>query len=554
MPPTPARWRSSADLFGQTLAAHGVGQVFTLVGAHINPLLAGCADAGLALIDTRHEACAGHAAEGFAKASGQIGVCVVTAGAGFSNVLTAMASCLADATPVLFVAGAPPLQAAAPNPLMGGYSACAVAAHLAKWVARAETAEQVPALLAQGMACARQGRPGPVFLEIPLDVALGQAAQPQPAASVQALPPPQAPHATQMAQVLARLAQARRPLILAGGGVKYAGAGAALQQFVRQSGIPLMSNLNTHGVLVGDDPAWAGPFSASWPLPAAADLLLVLGARLGLLTGGMPAATVVQVDIDASELRHLRAGDIGMAADCRVFLQALGQAWGQVADPGTPPERSAWATELRAGRQAGLARWAAAPRSAAIHPFDLAQTVVTTLPAQTVFVADGGDAKAWIEQQVAVQDMGQYVSRAYGGALGSGQGLALGAQRAFPGRPVCLFIGDGALGFQLQTLHCYARHALPIIVVIVNNGAWGSTRHDQASSWGPQRSLATELGNVDYAQIAQALGCAAERINTLAALAPALHRALARSGPSVLDVWTDPNPDPNEGRGVLGSA
>ena len=522
--------------------------MFTLVGSHINPLLAGCADAGLLLIDTRHEASAGHAAEGYAKATGHAGVCLVTAGPGFTNTLTPLASCLVDAVPALFVAGAPPLNGKEPNPLQGGYSQIDVARPISKWVARADGPEQIPALLSQALAVARSGRPGPVFLEIPIDVAHDQSATPVRAGQPEVIDPVAPPGEQVIADVIERLARAHRPLILAGGGIKYSGAAEELRRFVKRTGIPVLTNFNAHGALAQDDPAWSGPFSAVLPapMPQRADLLLVLGARFGLLTGGVPGrcaeqeAQVVQIDIEPAELAHLRPTDLGIVGDCRVILNRLNQAL-----EGSPPSmRTEWPQMMRAARAQSLKAWEMQPPAGSIHPFQLARTVVSSLPKDTVFVADGGEAKAWIEMNIAPQRMGQYISRAYSGALGSGVGLALGAQMANPGNRVCLFIGDGAWGFYLQEIDTFMRHQLPIITVIVNNGCWGSIRHGQERLWDHKRFLATNLGYTRYDQVAHGFGCHAEYVTAMDALAPALRRALAHDGPSVINVQVDPAPNP----------
>lgn len=539
-------WCSSADLFGQTLAAHQIGQIFTLVGSHINPLLAGCVDAGLILVDTRHEASAGHAAEGYAKATGRAGVCVVTAGPGFTNVLTPMASCLSDAVPALFVAGAPALNGG-PNQLQGGFSQIDVARPLAKWVARAGAPSQIPRLLSEGLSAARSGRPGPVFMEIPADVAHQQAATALPAGQPAEPDAEALPDLRIILDVIERLSLGRRPLILAGGGIKYSGAAQELRQFAERTGIPVLTNLNAHGALDATDPAWCGHFSATSPAaPHCADLLLVFGARFGLLTGGFPGryadqqTTVIQVDIDPSELRHLRPADLGIGGNCRTVLHLLNQKL-----DGIPlPAWIEWRQTLHAARIRRLYAWAQQSRQSGIHPFHLAHAVVATLPADSIFVADGGEAKAWMEMCVVPQRPGRYISRAYSGALGSGQGLALGAQIACPGARVCLFIGDGAWGFYLQEIDTFIRHRLPIIIVIVNNGCWGSIRHGQQRLWDGARFLATDLGHVRYDLVARGFGCQAERVTEIDEVAPALRRALAHDGPSVINAIVDAAPDP----------
>lgn len=542
------RPQSGGELFGACLAAQDVGHVYTLVGSHISALLAGCADAGIALIDTRHEASAGHAAEGYARATGRCAVCLVTAGPGFTNVLTPMANCLADGVPVLFVVGARAMGERALNPLMGNYSQIDVARPLAKWAIRADTPAQIPALLIQGLLSARRGRPGPVYLEIPVDVAEAFTQKPLKVGMSEVNEQREVVDPSAIAAALALLRSAQRPLLLAGGGVKYAGAAAALRELVAQTGLPVLTNHNAHGALTADDAAWCGPFSATLPAPEfeAADLLLVLGARFGLLTAGLPGryaashARIVQVDIEPTELRHLRPSDIPVVGDCLAFLQQLTKGL----DGFAPQVWRSWASDLREARGRQMASWPAQSAECLLHPFHVARSVVAALPKETVFVSDGGDAKAWLEMNLQPQFIGQYLSRAYNGALGCGVGMAIGAQIAHPDKRVCLFIGDGAWGFYLQEVASFLRHALPIITVVVNNACWGSTRREQLKQWGGTRSLVTDLGAIRYDQIAAAFGCHAEYVSQVAELQPALQRALAYVGPSVINVLVDAEPDP----------
>jgi acetolactate synthase-1/2/3 large subunit len=541
---------TAARLFGQTLAGLGIRHLFTLSGSHINPLLGGCEDAGLRIIDTRHEATAGHAIEGLAKSTGQPGVCLVTAGPGLTNTLTAMMSCYVDAAPAIFVAGAAALHNAGPNPLQGGFSQIDMARPVCKWTAVAEHADQIPTLLRQAWQTALAGRPGPVFIEIPSDIAHSTGS---PSAHVTAPFEIDAattciPDAT-IEEVVQRLSQARHPIVVAGAGVRYAKAHAMLQQLAERAGLPVFTNFDSHGVLPGESPCWCGSLNLSSRLPAASecDLLLVIGARLGLLTGGLPGRfsnpdlSIVQIDIHADELVHLRPRDLGITADCGQFLNQLSHRL----ETSNQPSWQAWLAEIQTSRRAQLAAWqdqSSAP--GLIHPFHAARCIEEALPPGTIHVVDGGETKHWVELNLSPSRPGRYISRAYSGTLGSGQGLALGACLANDGAPVCQIIGDGAWGFQLQEIDTYLRHDVPIITVVFNNGVWGAIRHLQEKLWNNQRYVATDLGFTPYDQVAAGFGCAARRVDTLDALVATLREALASGQPWVIDVLVDPDPDP----------
>src|SRR5258708_354084 len=203
----------------KSLRALGVTEVFTLHGGHLDSFLVACPDEEIRLTDTRHEATAGHAAEAYARATGKIGVCVITAGPGFANSLTAMVDAWLDAVPVLFIAGSPPLREVATNPLQGGFDQVAMAAPVTKWSHRITNAERIADLVDKAVRTALTGRPGPVFLEVPIDVmfaplAAEALALPQrPALASRPAPTPPAVEA-----ILTLLAEAPRPPGSLGGG------------------------------------------------------------------------------------------------------------------------------------------------------------------------------------------------------------------------------------------------------------------------------------------------------------------------------------------------
>src|SRR5215472_3854079 len=203
----------------KSLRALGVTEVFTLHGGHLDSFLVACPGEGIRLTDTRHEATAGHAAEAYARATGKIGIAVITAGPGFANALTAVVDAWLDANPVLFVAGSPPLREVATNPLQGGFDQVAMAAPVTKWSHRITNVERIPDLVDKAVRTALTGRPGPVFLEVPIDVMFGPMESDDlvlPKLPQITSKPAPAPDAVD--RVLALITDAKRPVIIAGGG------------------------------------------------------------------------------------------------------------------------------------------------------------------------------------------------------------------------------------------------------------------------------------------------------------------------------------------------
>ncbi|WP_374575068.1 thiamine pyrophosphate-binding protein [Phenylobacterium sp.] len=542
------------ELLARTLKQAGVDEIFALHGGHLESLFQGCVNNQIRLTDTRHEAAAGHAADGYARTTGRLGVCVVTAGPGFANAVTAILNAQLDASPTLFIVGAPPLREAETNPLQGGFDQMAMIAPAAKWAHRVTNPERIPVLAAQAVRTATTGRPGAVVLELPVDV-LHMPVDPADVWPAHGLPrgrPRPSPSPAEAARVVEFLAGAERPAIMIGGGARLSDCGEALRRFVEQAGVPVVANTRARGLLPPDHPLNAGAFATLGVAAALkglkADRVLLLGARLGLLTGGrspgMLGADVrlAQVDIEPEEIGRVRDVEIAVCADAGSALEAFAAA----AEGRSWPDWSAWAGTLAALRHADQMMFAAAdPAAPLMHPYLAGKALVEAAQAQSrdpIFVLDGGEAAGWAEYHIRAQRPGSILGHGYLGCLGIGPGMAIGAQRAFPDRRVIHVTGDGAVGFHIQEFDTMVRHGLPIVTVILNNQVWGMSIHGQDAMYGPNRRVITELADTAYDSVAAAFGCHAERVEALSELPAAMERALASGRPACLNVMVDGAP------------
>ncbi len=534
----------------KSMRALGVREVFTLHGGHLDAFLVACADEDIRLTDTRHEASAGHAAEAYARATGQIGVCVITAGPGFANALTAMVDAWVDAMPVLFIAGSPPLREVATNPLQGGFDQVAMAAPVTKWSHRVTNVERIPDLVDKAVRTALSGRPGPVFLEVPIDIMfapLAADAMVLPTRPSLATKPAPAPEAVEA--ILTLLAEASRPAVIVGGGALSRRCSALLSAFAELTGVPVLASSKANGAMPAGHRLNAGPAgtlgAAARGAKQPADLVILIGARAGLFLGGRGGviipddAKLVQIDIDGAEIGRLRAPDIAVTADSAEALAALiaaakGRAW---------PDRDAWVSLLKQLREAGAAPFKDAPketRPGLIHPFHAARAVAEALSPETAIAYDGGEAPAWFQPFGRSPGPGLYIGNGYLGALGVGQGYAIGLARARPDKPVAIIMGDGAAGFHIAEFDTMARHRLPILTVIFNNASWGMSQHGQELVFGKQNLAVVTLARSAYHTVAEGFGCWAEQITRFEDIAPAVRRAQAQAGPSCLNIMTDP--------------
>ncbi|HJN52472.1 MAG: thiamine pyrophosphate-binding protein [Pseudomonadales bacterium] len=538
------------ELLVRTLKQEGVRDVFVLHGGHLDPIFQACLDQEIRVIDTRHEAAAGHAADAYARATAGFGVAMATAGPGFTNIITAITHAYLDCSPVIFIAGAAPLRDAERLPLQGGIDQVAMAKPVTKWAAQATRTEQIPHLLAHGIREATSGRPGPVLLEIPIDVLFSKIAAdavkiPE-SITVNSAP---APTAGQVQEVMDLLQTAERPVMVAGGGTLFADAHKALLQFAETTGIPVYTNNKARGVMPTDHPL-SGHSLTNMAIARASglgipDVALFLGARFGMFTEPglfaseyVPDLTtrIIQVDICGTEMGRNRPVEIPVLADCNAALAAFATA---AADRGWP-DWSPWANAIHE-----MASWhksaftEAIARTDGLHPYDAVTEIMKGLPEDTVVCADGGEAALWVDFVSRARNPGQYMGHGYLGCLGIGLPFAMGAQVANPDTRVVCISGDGAAGLNIQEFDTMVRHNLPIVTIILNNKAWGMCVHGQQNMFGDNRLVATMLGESRYDTVAEGFGCHGEFIETAAEIGDALQRALDSGRPACLNIVTD---------------
>jgi len=452
--------RTGGTVIAETLATLGVRDVFALHGGHLDALLVACPEYGIRLIDVRHEASAGHAADAYARiADVGFGVCLVTAGPGFTNAITPMTSAYVDAVPVLFIVGSPPLREVETNPLQGGIDQIAMAAPVTKWAHRITGTERIPDLVEKAVRIATAGRPGPVLLEVPIDVMFMPAKAPMfPVTRAPVAPDRPAPSRRATETALDRLQQAQRPVIVAGGGAVFSRAAEALARFAEATGTPVAASTMARGILPDGHPLYVGGAAALAGVvgqDTPPDLVVLAGARAGMYLGGrsgamIPAeARVIQIDVDGAEIGRLRPVDQAIVADCREAFDAFteaagGRAW---------PDRRDWVERLQRCRYPYEQRFGDAPketRPGVLHPYHAAKAAMDALPAGTAVVVDGGESAAWASVTGRSFGPGLWLQNGYLGCLGISQGFAMGAAIARPGQPVVVFTGDGAVGFNIQ--------------------------------------------------------------------------------------------------------
>jgi acetolactate synthase I/II/III large subunit len=534
---------TGGELLAATLAEHGVQVAFGLHGGHLDPLLVACRDREIRLVDTRHEAAAVNAADGYARATGRIGVAFATAGAGFTNAVAGLGVAYADRSPVLLVTSSPPAGEAETNALQGFLDQPAIAAPLTAWSHRVTAADEIPRLAALAIRTALTGVRGPVVLDVPVDVLFGRGRAHPNGPALARLPHSPAPAPEAIDEAVALLRQARRPAVIAGGGLRGPGPSAALAAFAERARLPVFHPGMIVGAMGADDPRNGWSARALGTLVAEGhgpDAVLLLGSRFGFYLGGrggsvVPAdAAVVQVDLDAAEIGRVRPADVGIVADATRTVHALTAAWGDRQDS---PERDRWLA-LATGVHARPSPFADEPEhvKGRLHPYHGVREVLRALDPGATLVVDGGEISAWVGAALPEARPHRAIGCGYLGHLGSTPGLAIGAQVAEPDRRVVLLMGDGGAGFHVQEFDTMVRHGLPIVTVVVNNESWGMSLHGQQIMFGPETEVVTGLADTDYHRVAAGFGAFGTRVDALADVAPAVRAALADGGPACINL------------------
>lgn len=536
-------------LLAKTLQKAGVRDVFALQGGHLDAFLVACGDHGIRLTDTRHEAAAGHAADGYARVSAGLGVCCVTAGPGFANAFPAIVNAHLDGIPVLFLVGAAPLREEETYPLQGGIDQVAMAAPTTKWSYRITHTERIPELIELAIRKATSGKPGPVLVEIPIDVMFASVDESlvRDATNFYVSARP-APSPDAVAQAVALLREAERPLIMIGAGARFAKCEKELTAFAEQTNIPVVHNGKAFGMIPPEHRLDCGTFTGMGAAGllgiSPPDTILLLGARMGLFTAGrsnmiIPGdAKIIQVNIEAADMARIRNVALPVVADVGETVKALTAATAKE----SLPDWSEWAASLAVLKQ-GLGLLYAEAKEAEgqpLHPYLAVKAIAEACPDNTIFVGDGGESSLWIQHVAQVSVPGGLLTHGYLGCLGTGPGMAMGAQRVHPDNPVVLVTGDGAAGFHIQEFETMVRHKLPVITVVLNNQSWGMSWHGQRAMYGHNRTVITKLEDSNYEQVCIAFGGTGERARTVAEVKDAIRRALAARVPACINVSIDP--------------
>lgn len=536
---------TGGDVLVKVLKEHGVSKIFTLHGGHIDAIFKAASDQGVELIDTRHEQGAGFGAIGYARTTGEISVAVASPGGGVANLTAAVATAFADGDPVIFVGGAPALRDYDLLPVSEAFDPVGVMRGITKWAHQVTNIEQLGYLVGRAIQIAREGRPGPVYLDFPVDILFNQIDENEVFyTKVRAIQTNPAPSGEALELMISMLKAARRPVIFAGRGVKNSDGSDLLIEFAEKSGIPVLTNMYARGTMPTDHPLYGGSFSSTAIASARdvqdADLVLILGARIGLMTGGQrssvipKSALVIQVDIVPEEIGRVRDIDLGVLAGARETLKSLLAR----VDELDGSRLRLWAETITKYAERRPSGGYKIPQTGDISPEMVAQAVSNVATENTIIIADGGETATWINANTAIAHPRGYICHGYVGSMGTGMGASLGAKVARPDSPVIVTIGDGAVGFNFMEIDTMVRHGIAVVLVVNNDGLWSMSAHGQDILYRERFNVALDQGT-RYDLAAAALGAHAEIVTSPRDLQPAIQRALDSRKPALVNVITN---------------
>lgn len=540
---------TGAGALVRSLEALGVEVAFGIPGGAILPAYDPLLDSSVRHILVRHEQGAGHAATGYAQATGRVGVCIATSGPGATNLVTPIADAYMDSVPLVAITGQVPRGAIGSDAFQEA-DIYGITLPITKHNYLVQSADELPRVVAEAFHLAGTGRPGPVLVDIPKDVL--QAATTfhwPPALELAGYRPTLHPHGKQILAAARLLTGAARPILYVGGGVLRAGATAGLRRLAELTGAPVTTTLMARGAFPDSHrqhlgmPGMHGTVAAVCGLQKA-DLIVALGARFddrvtGRLDSFAPGATVVHADIDPAEIGKNRAADVPIVGDARYVIDELVAAVeAEHAARGAPDLAAWWAylDDLRRRYPLGWEEHA----DGTLAPQYVIQRLGRIVGPDGIWVAGVGQHQMWASQFISYEQPGTWLNSGGLGTMGYAVPAAMGAKVGRPEATVWAIDGDGCFQMTNQELATCALDGIPIKVAVINNGSLGMVRQWQTLFY-DERYSNTDLGThkhrvPDFVKLAEALGCVGFRCETANDVDQTIESAMAvTDAPVVVD-------------------
>jgi len=541
---------TGAQILLESLRREDVEVVFGFPGGAVIDIYDQLPNYPLRHVLARHEQGAIHAADGYARATGRVGVCLVTSGPGATNAVTGIATAYMDSVPVVIITGQ------VPTPLIGNDAfqevdivgitrSCTKHNYLVKDV------RDLARVLKEAFYLAATGRPGPVLIDLPKDVQKAACEYKYPKEiKMRSYNPTYAPNPKQVAKVADVVRRAKKPLIYAGGGVIASGASDELLWLARSFDIPVTATLMALGCFPADDPLWLGmlgmhgTYAANMAI-SNADLILAIGSRFddrvtGKISEFAKNAKIVHIDIDPTSIQKNVPVHIPVVADCNSFLKALRQTLEPtLTEPDAVPNRhAAWIARLAAWKEEKPLTYT--PDTEKIKPQYVVEVLSRLTKGEAIITTEVGQNQMWAAQFYQFVRPRSFISSGGLGTMGFGFPAAIGAQIAFPDRLVIDVAGDGSIQMCIQELATAVCYGLPVKIVILNNGYLGMVRQWQELFYAKNYCATCLDVAPDFVKLAEAYGAAGFRVTDPGQVESVLREAFALPRTVIVDVVIDP--------------
>jgi acetolactate synthase-1/2/3 large subunit len=534
---------TGAQILMAVLKEEGVDTIFGFPGGAVIDIYDALAATDIRHILVRHEQGAVHAADGYARASGRPGVCLVTSGPGATNAVTGIATAYMDSIPLVVLTGQVPTHLIGNDAfqevdIVGITRPCTKHNYLVKSV------DDLARVVREAFHIARSGRPGPVLVDIPKDVAQARTAFSRPPeVNLRSYQPTYKPHMKQLRKIVELVREARRPLLFAGGGVVLSQAAAELTRFARRTAMPVTTSLMGLGAFPGTDPLWLGMLGMHGTYRAnmsidACDLLVAIGVRFDdRVTGKVEAfarrAKIVHIDIDPTSIRKNVPVAIPVVGDCRVSLELLNRMLDDEDLEAVTATRGDWLAQIAAWKsQFALAY---TQGTEIIKPQYVIDKLFEVTAGRAIVTTEVGQNQMWTAQYYHFSHPGQFISSGGLGTMGFGLPAAIGAQVACPDRIVVDVAGDGSIQMNIQELSTAVQCGLPVKVVILNNGCLGMVRQWQELFYEKRYACTLMDHQPDFVKLAEAYGALGLRASRPEEVLPVLQEGLSSPRTVIMD-------------------
>lgn len=533
---------TGAQILMEVLKEEGVDSIFGYPGGAIIDIYDELAKTDIHHILVRHEQAAVHSADGYARASGRVGVCLVTSGPGVTNTVTGIASAYMDSVPLVILSGQVP-TALIGNDAFQEVDIVGITRPCTKHNYLVMSIEDLAATVKEAFYLARSGRPGPILVDIPKDItketseySAGKAVK------LKSYNPTYNPNMKQLKKIVTLIESSERPMIFAGGGVILSKASRELTELARKTRIPVTTSLMGLGAFPGTDPLSLGMIGMHGTYRAnlctsACDLMIAIGVRFDdRVTGRTDAfasqSQIVHIDIDPTSIRKNIPVTIPVVGDCKISLEHLNQLIEQVELGNLDEKRKPWFDQIQAWKSTNSLAY---EQKEVIKPQYVVEKLYELTKGQAIITTEVGQNQMWAAQYYQFDQPNHFITSGGLGAMGFGLPAAIGAQVAFPDKTVVDIAGDSSIQMNIQEMATAVQSGLPVKIVILNNGYMGMVRQWQELFYG-KRYVSTCMDCApDFVKLAEAYGAVGLRATKPEEVESVLAEGLKIPGPVIMD-------------------